>query len=90
MAKMAGLEFAPHTWSGNGIGLVANLHVLGATHGAYLEFPYDPPSFVIETRDAMLAEPLRIDPDGGISLPQGPGLGIVLDFDKISSIGTPI
>jgi L-alanine-DL-glutamate epimerase-like enolase superfamily enzyme len=90
MAKLAGLEFAPHTWSGNGIGLIANLHVLGATHGAYLEFPYDPPSFTIEARDAMLAEPFRIDPDGSVSIPQAPGLGIELDFDKITSIGTPI
>ncbi|TML77076.1 MAG: mandelate racemase/muconate lactonizing enzyme family protein [Actinobacteria bacterium] len=90
MARIAGLEFAPHTWSGNGIGLVANLHVLGATHGAYLEYPYDPPSFVVESRDAMLVEPIRIGPDGTVALPQSPGLGIQLDFDRIESVGTPI
>ena len=65
-------------------------HVLGATHGAYLEYPYDPPSFVVETRDAMLAEPIRIGPDGTVALPQAPGLGIELDFDRIESVGTPI
>ncbi len=90
MARAAGLEFAPHTWSGNGIGLVANLHVLGATHGAYLEFPYDPPSFTVEGRDAMLAEPIRIDADGTVGLPQGPGLGIELDIERIEAVGTPI
>jgi D-galactarolactone cycloisomerase len=90
MARAAGLEFAPHTWSGNGIGLVANLHVLGATHGAFLEFPYDPPSFTVEGRDAMLTEPIRIDADGSVGLPQGPGLGIELDIERIEAVGTPI
>jgi L-alanine-DL-glutamate epimerase-like enolase superfamily enzyme len=90
MAANAGLEFAPHTWSGNGIGLVANLHVLGATHGAWLEFPYDPPSFVTETRDMMLQEPIRIDPDGTVALPQAPGLGIELNIEAIEKYGTPI
>lgn len=90
MAKMAGLEFAPHTWSGNGIGLMANLHVLGATHGAYLEFPYDPPSFVVDVRDQMLTEPIRIEPDGTVALPQAPGLGIELDIEAIEAHGTPI
>lgn len=90
MAQVAGLEFAPHTWSGNGIGLVANLHVLGATHGAYLEFPYDPPSFVPEVRDAMLTEPIAIDREGFVHLPQKPGLGIELNLEAIEKYGTPI
>jgi len=90
MAANAGLEFAPHTWSGNGIGLVANLHVLGATHGAWLEFPHDPPSFVVETRDMMLQEPIRIDPDGTVALPQAPGLGIELNIEMIEKYGQAI
>lgn len=90
MAQAAGLEFAPHTWSGNGIGLAANMHVLGATHGAYLEFPYDPPSFVPEVRDAMLTDTIKIDADGTVALPQAPGLGIELDIEAITKHGTPI
>jgi len=90
MARIAGLEFAPHTWSGNGIGLMANLHVLGATHGAWLEFPYDPPAFLVETRDAMLTEPITVGPDGTVALPQKPGLGIELDIDKIEAHGEAI
>jgi len=90
MAQVAGLEFAPHTWSGNGIGLAANLHVLGATHGAWLEYPYDPPSFVVETRDAMLQEPILVDADGTVALPQKPGLGIDLNIEAIEKFGTPI
>ena len=89
-AALAGLRFAPHTWSGNGIGMMANLHVLGATGGAMLEYPYDPPTFLVETRDAMLTEPIRIDPDGTVALPQKPGLGIELDLDAIQAHGEAI
>jgi L-alanine-DL-glutamate epimerase-like enolase superfamily enzyme len=90
MAQAAGLEFAPHTWSGNGIGLMANLHVLGATHGAWLEYPYDPPSFVVDVRDQMLTEHIPVDQDGFVSLPQKPGLGIELDIPEIEKHGTAI
>ena len=35
--------FTPHTWT-NGLGLLANLHVVaGVGGGPYMEFPYDPP-----------------------------------------------
>ncbi|MCA1830241.1 MAG: mandelate racemase/muconate lactonizing enzyme family protein [Actinobacteria bacterium] len=90
MAQVAGLEFAPHTWSGNGIGLVANLHVIGATHGAWLEYPYDPPSFVVDVRDQMLTEPIEVDKDGYVTLPQKPGLGIDLNIAEIEKHGTAI
>ena len=90
MAQAAGLEFAPHTWSGNGIGLMANLHVLGATHGAKLEFPYDPPSFVPEVRDQMITETISIDADGFVHLPTKAGLGVELDIAEIEKHGTAI
>jgi D-galactarolactone cycloisomerase len=71
--------FSPHTWT-NGIGLLANLHTCcGVGGGPYLEYPYDPPGWTPERRDFMLAEPLRIDDDGWLSLPEAPGLGVELD-----------
>src|SRR5215472_11233084 len=37
--------FTPHTWT-NGLGLMANLHVVaGVGGGPYVEFPYDPPGW---------------------------------------------
>ncbi|GAA4428145.1 mandelate racemase/muconate lactonizing enzyme family protein [Georgenia halophila] len=79
LARMRNRSFTPHTWS-NGIGLLANLHVAaGVGAGPYLEYPYDPPGWTPERRDFMLAEPLRIDGDGCLPVPQAPGLGIVLD-----------
>ncbi len=71
--------FSPHTWT-NGIGLLANLHVAaGVGGGPFIEFPYDPPGWTPERRDAFLAEPIRPDPDGMLRVPTAPGLGIELD-----------
>jgi D-galactarolactone cycloisomerase len=75
--------FTPHTWT-NGIGLLANLHVVaGVGGGPFLEFPYDPPGWTPERRDFMLGEPVRPGPDGVLRVPVGPGLGIVLDETAI-------
>jgi L-alanine-DL-glutamate epimerase-like enolase superfamily enzyme len=76
--------FTPHTWT-NGIGLLANLHVCaGVGGGPLLEFPYDPPGWTPERRDFMLAEPVTIDRDGLIHVPDAPGLGIELDEEAVS------
>jgi D-galactarolactone cycloisomerase len=71
--------FTPHTWT-NGIGLLANLHVAaGVGGGPFLEFPYDPPGWTPDRRDAFLAEPIRPGPDGILHVPSTPGIGAVLD-----------
>ena len=55
----AGHVFTPHTW-GNGIGLMANLHLTCGTVGApFIEFPFDPPEWSCERRDFMLAETIE-------------------------------
>ncbi|MFN2544415.1 MAG: mandelate racemase/muconate lactonizing enzyme family protein [Actinomycetota bacterium] len=85
MAEAAGLRFNPHTWT-NGIGLRVNMQVMGAAPNCdWCEIPYDPPAWVPEARDAMLAEPTTIDPDGFVTLPETPGLGIELDEDRIAA-----
>jgi L-alanine-DL-glutamate epimerase-like enolase superfamily enzyme len=74
-----GRWFSPHTWT-NGIGLLANLHLAaGVGAGPYLEYPYDPPTWVPERRDFMLSEPVEINEAGDLVVPERPGLGIVLD-----------
>jgi D-galactarolactone cycloisomerase len=71
--------FTPHTWT-NGIGLLANLHVVaGVGGGPFIEFPYDPPGWTPERRDAFLAEPIRPDASGVLRVPTVPGIGAVLD-----------
>ena len=75
--------FTPHTWT-NGIGLLANLHVAaGVGGGPYIEFPYDPPGWTPERRDAFLAEPIRPGADGVLRVPAVPGIGAVLDEEAI-------
>ena len=83
MAEAAGLQFAPHTWS-NGIGVMANLHLAAAVPNCpFIEFPYDPPAWPVEVRDFVLTEPVRIDANGEVVLPDKPGLGIELDEEKL-------
>jgi D-galactarolactone cycloisomerase len=72
-----GALFTPHTWT-NGIGLLANLHVvLAAGGGPFVEYPYDPPGWTPERRDFMLAEPIRAR-DGYLTVSDSPGLGFEL------------
>lgn len=75
--------FEPHTW-GNGLGLVANFHLAAACPNCrYLEYPYDPPVFPIDTYYSMLKEPITVDDKGFALVPQKPGLGVELDRDAI-------
>ena len=48
------------------------------------------PGWVPEARDAMLAEPIRIDPDGWITMPDKPGLGVDLDWERIQKHGVAL
>ena len=84
LALMRNRWFSPHTWT-NGLALLANLHVAaGVGGGPYLEFPYDPPGWTVERRDFFLAEPVRIDQDGYLAVPDRPGLGAVIDESAIA------
>jgi len=90
MAETHGLEFSPHTWT-NGLGFAANLQLMAATPNCpYCEFPYEPPAWVPEARDFMLAEPFVIDKEGFVNLPDKPGLGVELDMEKIKACGEKI
>jgi len=83
IAEGAGRTWSPHTWS-NGYGLLANLHAaLAFSSCPFLEVPYDPPAWSSERRDWLLPVTLEIAPDGTISPPPGPGLGVVPNFDAL-------
>ena len=84
LARHRHRDFTPHTWS-NGIGLLTNLQLAaGVGAGPWFEVPYDPDGWTPERRDFMLAEPVRVDRDGCVTVPGTPGLGIVLDEDAIT------
>ncbi|OEH92665.1 mandelate racemase/muconate lactonizing enzyme family protein [Bacillus solimangrovi] len=83
LAEMNQALFTPHTWS-NGIGLAANLQLVAAiSNGSFVEFPLEVKSWTLESRDFMLDKPIDIDSDGYVIIPDGPGLGITLDEEKI-------
>ena len=83
-----GLEFTPHTWT-NGVGFLVNLHAFAAYPDRHLlEYPYEPPGWVPEGRDAILAEPIRVRQDGTVAVPQTPGLGLEIDPRKLRRYGT--
>jgi D-galactarolactone cycloisomerase len=89
LALLRNRWFTPHTWT-NGLGLLANLHVVaGVGGGPYVEFPYDPPGWTPERRDFFLAEPVRIDPDGYLTVPDRPGLGARIDHAAVARYASP-
>jgi D-galactarolactone cycloisomerase len=85
VAEAFGLPFIPHTWS-SGIALLANAHLAAAVPNCpWLEIPYDPPAFTAEGRDGFLAEHLTVDERGMVAIPDRPGLGIVIDDERLAA-----
>ncbi|WP_136248241.1 mandelate racemase/muconate lactonizing enzyme family protein [Halomonas borealis] len=84
----AGKLFTPHTW-GNGIGVIANLHLtagaVGPQGAPFLEYPFDPPEWTPEKRDFPLKAPLLADHDGWLTLSDAPGLGLELDEARLKA-----
>jgi D-galactarolactone cycloisomerase len=69
------LMVAPHAFA-SAVTLVASLHFIASIpNGLVLEFDQNPNGL----RDELPKEPIHIEPDGMIRLPQRPGLGIELD-----------
>lgn len=75
LAHAYNLMVAPHAFS-SAILLVASMHLLASIpNGLVLEFDQNPHGL----RDELLKEPVRVDADGMVTLPERPGLGIELD-----------
>jgi L-alanine-DL-glutamate epimerase-like enolase superfamily enzyme len=70
---------APHAFAG-AVLLAASLHFIASIpNGLVLEFDQNPNGL----RDELLKEPIRIESDGTIALPERPGLGIELDLRAV-------
>jgi L-alanine-DL-glutamate epimerase-like enolase superfamily enzyme len=79
----------PHVCSGGvfSIGLAATLQAMATLDNCPLvEYPYDPPILTVDTTQTFVTEPLLIDADGCVKIPDKPGLGIELDEEKLASI----
>lgn len=83
-------DVVPHTISGPlfPLAMAASLQVAAsAANVTQIEFTYDPPVLTPETNQSLLEEPFWVDDDGLIKVPDGPGLGLVLDEELIESDG---
>ncbi len=94
LRKIAGLAemhhklVAPHH-GGGGVGLAAHLHLCAAIpNAAFLEVFEDPPCMTSEIFQWYVKEPLRVDSDGCVGVPQKPGLGVELNEEKIAKYRT--
>ncbi|RLB65566.1 MAG: mandelate racemase/muconate lactonizing enzyme family protein [Deltaproteobacteria bacterium] len=83
-----GLLFTPHTWT-NGIGFAVNLQLHAASGFSDvkpLEYPFNPPGWTIEARDAILEDPFYHH-RGKLNLPVGPGLGFRINRQTLRRYG---
>lgn len=88
LARAAGLQFTPHTWS-TGIGFAINMQVFAATDFAdemHFEYPLSPPGWTVEARDAILKEPF-MHRRGKLMVPSKPGLGFEIDEAALEKYG---
>jgi len=78
MAEENGIRFIPHGWN-TALGLAADLHLTSAMqHADMVEYLTGSP-FI----DDIVATKWKLDEDGMLRVPDGPGLGISLDFDSL-------
>jgi L-alanine-DL-glutamate epimerase-like enolase superfamily enzyme len=65
--------------------LAATLQAMATVENCpMVEYPYDPPMLTIDNAQHFVKEPLLIDKDGFVKLPDKPGIGIEIDEEKIS------
>ncbi len=79
MALDNGVAFVPHGWN-TALGLAADLQLATAIPGTeFVEYLTGSPYI-----DDIVAEPWRLDDEGMLAIPDAPGLGVALDFDRIA------
>jgi D-galactarolactone cycloisomerase len=82
MAQEHGIRFIPHGWN-TAVGLAADLHLASAFPGTDLVEYIDGSPYV----DEIVADPWRLDEDGMLAIPDGPGLGVRLDMEAVGRFG---
>jgi L-alanine-DL-glutamate epimerase-like enolase superfamily enzyme len=91
MMKIAALAEAHHLPcevhdAYNAIGNLATVHVVMAVQGCSMYevlVVHEPGSYDLQHLSYGLAEPITIDREGLVHAPEGPGLGIGIDWDLI-------
>ena len=73
-----GLEFVSHGWN-TAVGVCADLHLAAAIPGARLVEFQTGSSYI----EGISKTEFKLDQDGCLQVPTGPGLGIELDLERI-------
>ncbi|MGC2400248.1 MAG: mandelate racemase/muconate lactonizing enzyme family protein [Acidobacteriaceae bacterium] len=78
MAHDHGVQFVPHGWN-TALGLASDLHLASASPGSDLVEYLTGSPFI----DNIVEVPWKLDSDGMLSVPSGPGLGISINLDRV-------
>ena len=77
----------PHVCSGGNFSilLAATLQAMATVDNCpMVEYPYDPPILVVDTMQTIVKEPILIDKNGFVKVPDKPGIGVEIDEEKLS------
>lgn len=85
IAEDAGVPAAHHCAFDLGVRTAAIIHTVSSVPG----FTLPPDSTYYAWEDDIITEPLSVD-DGAIPVPDGPGLGVEVDMDKVEEYGIPL
>ena len=78
MAEDNGVRFIPHGWN-TALGLAADLQLATASRNTDMVEYLTGSPFI----DGLAADPWKLDHDGMLIIPSGPGLGVALDMDAV-------
>jgi len=79
IASAFSLPVVPHSFS-SAIAMVANMHLIASIPNGYLlEMDRNPNPL----REELIREPIRIDSESCVRMPQGPGLGIEINEEVV-------
>ncbi|UCD73192.1 MAG: mandelate racemase/muconate lactonizing enzyme family protein [Candidatus Bathyarchaeota archaeon] len=87
IAQSVGRLIIPHVYTGGvcGLALAATLQVLASVKNcSYVEYPLEPPSLTVENQHGLLKEPILIEKDGYVRVPQLPGIGVEINEEYIN------
>ena len=88
LCREHGLKYSPHTWT-NGVGFAINLQLMAASgfvDELELEYPINPPGWIVASRDALLETPFHHE-NGTLQTPTLPGLGFNIDRSALRRYG---
>jgi D-galactarolactone cycloisomerase len=78
MAESHGIEVVPHGWN-TAIGVAADVHLVASLHTrSFVEF-----NVGNELVEELIDPAFRLDGEGCLPVPEGPGLGIELDRERL-------